>query len=286
MPELFRVGFLKDPKNIILFLCTIAFLGTIIYFLNLRVNFTSKLNNTGLLETVYDVQGNQVKLKHKYPPEAGLPQFLVRNTMEVPKDFKANYGRFEYYGVRVVSTGKFSTVLIKNKLGLHTIAKVLQLEVKVDDKQDFFNNNQPFKIALRIYPNPDIDEDIAPLYLMNIIQQQESESLVKEISPSSVDELNQNLSETTKDYIDKGISQDKLNEMFREGTSWIIVPYAKDDLIVYTLQNKDAVNHEFAVLADQYYGGGDSKLIEKVLSKDFSNIKEPVMLSDLYFDYN
>lgn len=285
MPDIRKFVSIVNPKNIVLFIIFILMLGVLLFFINIRSTLISNTANNQF-ETIHDAQGNEFVLKHANPPVSDMPAFVVNNTAQMPEGFKADYNLTEYYGVRVVSTGKFSTSVIKDRFGFRSLGKVLQLEVKVDDQNNYLDKNEPFNIALRIYPDPNVpSKDIAPQYLMNIIQEQESDRIGKDLSASSIEERTAQLDEVMKQYVDKGISQEKLDQLFKEGTVWIMVPYVEDDLIQYTLNNKESVNHEFAVLADKYYKGKDSAFFEKVLSKNLTGLKEPIMISDLFVNF-
>ena len=273
----------------------LLFISLVYYLvLYLTVDKTTTVKETNLYEMVIGNDGNEQTLKRQYPADMEFPGFVVRDRMEVPSELEANYDFFELFGVRVVSTGKLSTTTIKDPPGVNTLAEVLQLEVYIDDEQGYLTTNKPFNIALRVYPEPYPEEDIAPIYLMNIVQQIESKRLHDELGIDSnaakltneqVETLNEKFKSLSEKYIVEGITQEKIEEMFKEDTIWVIAPYLKDDLITYTLGSEEALYHNYIVLLDEYYGGNDSALVEKILSRDVSETRDPVMISDLFVNF-
>jgi len=270
----------------------------VLYFKVDRAKIKQASQDSSFYENRSATGGKDKVIKHQYPVDAALPNFVVRSMMDVPDEMEADFDILEYFGVRVVSTGKFSTTTIKNPTTSNDLAEVLQLEVYIDDKEGYFTSNKPFNIALGVYIGVNeegVKVDVAPSYIKNIFKDFDSVMIIKEVNPSgnvqtfTEDEitlLNEKLKILNDDYYTKTIEQSEIENMFKENTVWLIVPYLKDDLIKYTLSNDRAVNHNFTALSDEYYNGGDSNLVEKILSKDMADLKEPVMITDLYIDSN
>jgi len=298
-----NVGTLRAKfRSVLLFIIFSLLFIFLAYYLVLyyKVDNTQiRLDNkdADLYEKVYDASNNESVLKRQYPADTEFPSFVTRGYIRIPEEMEANYDLLEYIDMRVVSTGRLSTVTIKNSSGTRDFAEILQLEVYIDDTEGFLKDNEHFNIALRVYPITGLEGDekfdIAPFYLKNIFQGIERKKQLSELRPDGGSEslteeeinlLNDNTKEVGENHPFEAIEQKDVEELFKEGTVWELSPYLKDDLVKYTLGKKDALFHDFIVLANEYYDGSDSQLIEKILSKSMSNIKNPVMVSDLYMN--
>ena len=75
--------------------------------------------------------------------------------------------------------------------------------------------------------------------------------------------------------------------LFREGTKLSIVPYEKNDIIEHFLRSNtesplDKFMKNYYEYLDKYYNGTDSDLLRLLMNANFSGIKEPVLLQELF----
>lgn len=95
--------------------------------------------------------------------------------MLIPEEIPLGYDYMEFYGLRVVSTGKISRGELSSGIFTSTkLAETVELEVYVDDGNSLLANNNPFNIALLVFPAPDFNEDISPRFLANYVQRVEA----------------------------------------------------------------------------------------------------------------
>jgi len=317
---------------------------TLIYYLFLystidKTPTGTSSKKTDLYEIIIDSNGNERKIKHQYPVDMEFPEFIVRRGMEIPSEFGFDYDFFKGVGIRLVSTGEFSTATIKDPSGTKKLAEVLQLKVYIDDKQGFLEKNEPFDMAIEVYPAPNIRKDesylesererlikelkdrdgnpreptkeeikilneklkiysvpnlkenIAPGHLHDNAVRLEKKRLIRELTQNSsfkrttregITALNEKIRVYSESLTPAHIPQEVLEEMFKEGTPWIMTPYlnSEDSFIEYSM------NSEYSVLLDEYYGGVSSTILSKILSKNVVNVKNPVMMVDLFVIIN
>jgi len=263
----------------------------LIYFVVLR----SKVPTGDLTaNTSGDSSTDSQVVKKKYPDDVELPDFVVRNLLDMPQQIEADFDVLEFLGAHVISTGNITAVEITDASGSRKLADAIMLEVYMDDKDNYLTNNESFNVVLRVYPVGDEEEngaDIAPGYLKTIFLDLGGKELYdvlknnddsQTITQEETEQLDVKNEELRREYDSTGVDQAWLTKTFKEGTAWMISPYIKDEIIEYTLANRDSPYHEFVALANEYYEGEDSGIFEKILSKDLSGFEQPIFITDIY----
>jgi len=283
-------GWLKiNPKIfitiVVLTTLFVLFLYYLVQYLGIdKTPAIEEKKDSNYYEIITDSHGKQFTVKRQYPVDTKFPSFIHNRRIKMSDDKEYSYDFAGFLGVEVVSTGNFSMTTIKSEYNGEKLAEIQQLEVYINDKEKYLQNNEPFNIAIRVYAGPLYQSDIAPMWLLSILQQLERKKILSELSSSGgvvndevVNRINRRAIEVSEKYEAEGVDQDTLYSIFEEGTTWVMSPYLiSGDRLADTFIEKD-----YSALLGSYYGENDSKFIDKILSKDISNVKSPVMITGL-----
>ena len=228
----------------------------------------ASLNRADFTETTIDLLGQQKILSYKYPLDMQFPDFVRRYKYESPEDVK-EVDLIEGYRVNVISTGKLSTSEIKDSSGKKVLGEALLLEVYMDDTKGYLKSNNPFNIALRIYPPEGDPMEITPDWPSEILEE------------FNTDDNSKNLNVKRKTA-----AQEDIQKIFSENKYWVITPYVKDALTEYDKNSGDSLDFKinYFVLLDMYYGGKDSEFIDKIVADDMSDLRVPVLITHIRMD--
>jgi hypothetical protein len=283
----------------LVFAALFIFLGYYIYlYSNIDATKTNiPTTSEGYSRTTVELEDNQQILSHKYPLETNFPDFIIRTKGEVPSEYGRGFDLVEGYNVKIVSTNKFSKAEIKDPSGEKVLAEVLQLEVYIDDEDNYLEVNEPFNVALSVFLAGNKEVNVSQGWFLSILHQEEMNRLREDFlngrtTNSLTDEEitlhNEEIDKADKafeeKYAGKDLSQDEVEALFESIDSWIIVPYVKDEFTEYEEDNGGGNAGGYTLLLSEYYGGKDSEFIDKVLSKGTSTLKEPVLVTNLYVD--
>jgi hypothetical protein len=271
MPILEKIGSLKNPRNFVLFLATILVLAIFAYYLNIRSSLVQNQPQP-IYEQLPDENGNSRIIKRQYPSSMSLPDFIQRSWFIVPDEYKTNYDLHEVLSVRVVSTGKVLTTKITDPKTSKELAWITGLEVRLDDRQGYIENNQPFNISLKVYPKGSFKRDLSPPFILNLIKQKEL------YEPD-----NEEYKTMQQRYLNGELTSNEVESLLKKDTVLTIEPYLKSNFINQNAkQGASDEDAQYVQLMDRYYEGGDSNFMQAVFSKSTAGIKNPVMIWSMY----
>jgi hypothetical protein len=259
-----------------------------LYIIENYLNTKKELNR---IEKVTS-QGGEILVKKDPNSKNELPDFIEIQQWDLPEGSDNEYfDRMEVPGVRVVSTGNISTEEIKGWAGLEKIAKVTTLEVTLDDELGEASSAGPFRVVIKLFPSDQENRNIVPNFLQNIVYSAELDSMVTEYQKKGlseqdiVNEVNRRLAELDFDYI----LENDLEKYFQKGTKLMIIPVDEKINKNFPLDtdNPDIKSYyemlkEYQAITGKYYFGKDDDVIEKIVAENYSAIKQPIILEDMY----
>ena len=226
----------------VLFAIVLAVLSSLSFYLT---KYSSKKNTMSTYGShIYEDYGEKVFVV--YPKRADSPGFLTVTRMGVPAELELGYDKIEQLAIPVVSTGNSSVRKIPIDDRYDTVLEVHELEVAVDDKNNDLMGNKSFNVALQVKAGPDSTIDVSP------------------------------------SFYDLTSEQIEIDELFKTGTKFTIVPYQRNVLYEDVMINTKTKLGYYLYILDKIYEGESSDLMRAAIDGDLSNVKNPVFVTGVY----
>jgi len=223
---------------------------------SLQKKFLGK--NSKLDLKTYNAEGTlpEKDIVSKYSKNTDFPEFVSRMYLPIEDASGVRNGYYEQIGFRAFSVGTFDISSIRNSSGTKILGYALEVGMLLDDNSAYLSNNESFTIALLIASDEDLENRIFAPGLKNLEDFDVADSL--------------------------NLTIEEIKNIFSENSKWVIYPYTRDGYFDYLLSKADSSEYRYIDLVNDYYGGGDSGFTDKVLSRNISEIKKPLMIMNTY----
>ena len=274
-------------KSVIIFLAALFVLlfATLSYFLfdyfdfN-EVVFKHKNENQGANSLPNAGKDPDVQYQYFIDIDKEIPDFVVSRSVEIPEALGYSVNYYKSVGIRVISTGNISNTELYDDRG-NKLADVVQVEVYIDDKENFINENKNLNVALNIYTEePDI-LNVSPVDIFSMAMSAKALELINDVPRGGVvdEQLYEREMRLYAEELNKVFyTKDFLKQLFSEGTVWVISPFLNTE----DFYKEHVFDDMYIDILKQYYGRGGSNIMESVLSGDITSIKEPILVTDMY----